>query len=245
MVSLGALGFVVASDMPLEVEAHSKSVTLSQKERGQALFVAKGCLICHQHAAIDLTPNIRTDFGGSITTLSVTPAYLRLWLKDPTALKPNTEMPNLHLSENEIEALIAFLTEAPDEAAQTETCPVTLPIKDQPPDDPNADPFGYAYWYINADRTIWAGPRPNAQGWQTGGEKVLWIRPQGTDLVISGRRLDGAAPPLQADIPCCYPTGFQATGLTFPTAGCWEVTAQAGEHTLRFVTEVGPVIKDN
>jgi hypothetical protein len=72
---------------------------------------------------------------------------------------------------------------------------------------------------------------------------VLWIRPQGTELVITGRRLDAEAAPLEASIPCCYPTGFQATGLTFPIEGCWEVTAQAGEAELRFVTKVLPSAK--
>jgi cytochrome c1 len=34
---------------------------------------------------------------------------VRVWLKDPPALKPDTQMPNLGLSSEEIEALIAFL----------------------------------------------------------------------------------------------------------------------------------------
>lgn len=39
-------------------------------------------------------------------------------------------------------------------------------------------------------------------------------------------------------LPCCYPTGFQVAGLYFPTGGCWEVTATAGESKLQFVTMV-------
>jgi hypothetical protein len=58
-------------------------------------------------------------------------------------------------------------------------------------------------------------------------------------LHVTGRRLDGAAPPLRAEIPSGYgPTGFQATGLVFPTEGCWQVTGQAGAATLTFVTRV-------
>ncbi len=71
-----------------------------------------------------------------------------------------------------------------------------------------------------------------------GGNKVLWIRPAGTTLTIIGKRLDGNAPPASADIPCCYPTGFQVSGLSFSSEGCWQITAKAGERELRFVTRV-------
>jgi len=117
-------------------------------------------------------------------------------------------------------------------------CKATRPEIAHPAKDPNADPFPHGPWYINADRTTWAGwdaANPNQ-----GRNKVLWIRPQGTDLEISGRRLDSESSPLVASIPCCYPTRFQATGLTFPTAGCWEVKAKAGSSTLTFVTLVKP-----
>ena len=121
--------------------------------------------------------------------------------------------------------------------ADNVTCAATSPVVDQPPDDPNADPFGPSLWHINADRTLWVA-MPTSGVWHTGGEKVGWIRPAGTDLQVSGQRLDGASPPLRVEQPCCYPTGFQVNGLYFPTAGCWEVTAQADNHTLRFVIEV-------
>jgi hypothetical protein len=59
-------------------------------------------------------------------------------------------------------------------------------------------------------------------------------------LVIRGRRLDADGPAVEADIPCCYPTGFQIVALHFPTEGCWEVNATAGDSELRFVTRVKP-----
>jgi hypothetical protein len=126
------------------------------------------------------------------------------------------------------------------QAPSTPACMVSELVRAEPPRDPNADPFGSAGpWYINADRSIWAG-------WDAGHlvsgpkwNKVLWIRPQGTALTVTGRRLDGDdAMPLRAEIPCCYPTGFQASGLYFPTSGCWEVTARAGGSELKFVTKV-------
>jgi len=137
----------------------------------------------------------------------------------------------------------AGLQAAAESTVITEThtrseCAVTQPIKDQPPKDPNADPFGFGPWYVNADRTIWAGF--DAVSCVSGGKrnKVLWIRPQGTQPQVTGQRLDADAPPLKARIPCCYPTGFQATGLFFPSAGCWEVTAKAGSSELKYVTRV-------
>lgn len=120
-------------------------------------------------------------------------------------------------------------------------CPVTRPEVAQPPQDPNADPFSRGPWYINGDRTIWAGWGASPH---EGKNKILWIRPQGTQLAISGRRLDAESSPLVAAIPCCYPTGFQATGLTFPSAGCWEIEAKAGSSDLRFVTLVQPKPSD-
>ena len=122
----------------------------------------------------------------------------------------------------------------------TDSCPVTEAIRAVPPRDPNADPFGSGPWYINADRTIWAGWDAVRMVAGPEGNKVLWIRPRGTQLTVSGRRLDAEVPPPTASIPCCYPTGFQASGLIFPTEGCWEISAKAGNSQLTFVTRVGP-----
>ncbi|HET7089061.1 MAG TPA: c-type cytochrome [Anaerolineae bacterium] len=81
-------------------------------EFGQALFVAKGCVVCHQHEAVR---EARKEFAGfsvgpNLTQRELGPEYLRRWLKDPSAIKPRTEMPTLDLSDDEIEALVAFLT---------------------------------------------------------------------------------------------------------------------------------------
>ena len=40
-----------------------------------------------------------------------------------------------------------------------------------------------------------------------------------------------------ADVPSNYgTTGFQPSGVSFPTEGCWEVTGHVGDTTLTFVT---------
>jgi hypothetical protein len=45
---------------------------------------------------------------------------------------------------------------------------------------------------------------------------------------------------MRASVPDGYFGTFQATGLLFPSAGCWEITARAEESRLRFVVEVAP-----
>lgn len=117
-------------------------------------------------------------------------------------------------------------------------CPVTATQLGEPPKDPNSDPFGYGPWFINADQTMWAGWNPTQWTASSDGNKTVWIRPAGTDLQITGHRLDGDSAPLKAEIPCCYPTGFQIVGLYFPTAGCWQVTATSGPSQLEFVIQI-------
>jgi hypothetical protein len=72
--------------------------------------------------------------------------------------------------------------------------------------------------------------------------KFGWMRAVPGKLTVSGHRLDGDAPPLQADIKCCFKeSGFQSSHLIFPTPGCWEVVAQLGdvpESRLTFVRQV-------
>ncbi|MGH9420011.1 MAG: hypothetical protein ACRD3J_08565, partial [Thermoanaerobaculia bacterium] len=56
--------------------------------------------------------------------------------------------------------------------------------------------------------------------------------------------IDSEAPPLRSDIPCCYDaTGFQASALVFPMAGCWEVSAEIGDREDSKVTFVTRVVK--
>jgi hypothetical protein len=86
----------------------------------------------------------------------------------------------------------------------------------------------------------WTGEEEQYLRASEDGVKVGWFRPAGVLLEISGRRLDGQAPPLEAQVPCCYPSQFQATGLIFPTEGCWEVSAKAGDSELAFVVRVEP-----
>ncbi len=89
-------------------------------------------------------------------------------------------------------------------------------------------PGGGAMATINPDGSIDA-----KQGW--------WRGVPGT-LVIKGHRLDSPPPPLTASVPYGYgDLGFVATGLTFPTVGCWQVDGKDGRVRLSFVVKVAKV----
>jgi hypothetical protein len=138
-------------------------------------------------------------------------------------------------------ALVAFLapqtSTAQARVAERDACPVSQTVKDRPPDDPNASSFASpnGIWYANDRRTLWAwwwGKR------SVGDYKVLWVRPVGAQLKISGRRLDGKADPLRAHIPAGYDHTYQSTALDFPSAGCWEIEGSAGDARLKFVVRI-------
>lgn len=82
------------------------------------------------------------------------------------------------------------------------------------------------------------------------GMKSAWWRLRSGRLSITGKRLDGAAPPLRVDVGEGYrDIGFQPATLIFPTPGCWEVTGRLDEASLKFITLVekigdGPCSKD-
>ena len=78
---------------------------------GKALFSAKGCVSCHHHAAI-AGSGAFSEGNPDLTTFRWSAEYLRTWLQNPAAVKPNTYMPNLGLERDEIEALIAFLSDS-------------------------------------------------------------------------------------------------------------------------------------
>jgi beta-lactamase regulating signal transducer with metallopeptidase domain len=97
--------------------------------------------------------------------------------------------------------------------------------------------LGSGPWHINEDRTIWTWDQPYIAGTAV---NTMWMKPADADLVISGRRLDGDATPLKIQLAKNNTAGYIAASLTFPKAGCWEVTASSGSSTLTFITKVDP-----
>jgi hypothetical protein len=71
------------------------------------------------------------------------------------------------------------------------------------------------------------------------GMKWGWVRRITGQLIVGGRRLDGAAPPARAYMNDGYGNrGFQSSYLVFPTPGCWEITGRIGTQSLTFVVKV-------
>jgi cytochrome c2 len=92
------------------VAASTPIVAVADAQYGRALFSAKGCATCHHHGAVPGSGQIGGSDVPDLTHYPANAEFLRTWLKDPRAIRPNTWMPNLELKQDEIEALIAFLS---------------------------------------------------------------------------------------------------------------------------------------
>lgn len=85
--------------------------------KGQQVFQQNACVGCHTIegiAAGKIGPNL-THFASrkriaGLVELDNTPENVRRWITDPQALKPLNQMPNLYLSQADIEALVEYLT---------------------------------------------------------------------------------------------------------------------------------------
>jgi outer membrane murein-binding lipoprotein Lpp len=120
--------------------------------------------------------------------------------------------------------------------AAVDPCPITRPNGSVPP----GSTFGAEF---HGNGALWVGlppanvvvREPEADG--SISDKFGWWRAVSGQLRIEGRRLDGTAPPLRAGVPDGYgDSGFQSSGIIFPTEGCWEVTGRVGDASLTFVT---------
>ena len=83
---------------------------------GEQIFMKGACVACHMINGTDAAglvgPNLthfasRQTFAGSI--LANNAQNVSNWLADPQAIKPGNQMPNLHLSDSDIQKLTAFL----------------------------------------------------------------------------------------------------------------------------------------
>jgi plastocyanin len=127
--------------------------------------------------------------------------------------------------------------------ALADGCAVTLPTGSTPPGVP-----GYVSGVNYGNGKVWVSLYPEGRVdagphyVQPDGSidmKFGWWRGVHGTLVISGRRLDSGAPPARSYVPEGYGDQFfQASGISFPTPGCWEITGTVGNASLTFVTMV-------
>ena len=108
-VTLAAAGLAVSQ--PAAMMAAEAAPAASST--GAGLFLAKGCVTCHVHQAVPESHDISISIGPELTQYRNDPEFIARWLADPTAVR-KTEMPNLHLSPEEIAALVLFLNGADD-----------------------------------------------------------------------------------------------------------------------------------
>ncbi len=92
------------------------AVELDSVAQGRHVFESTACVNCHTVAGT----NARGKFGPDLTHLmsretiaagaaTNTPENLRLWIKDPDTFKPGCLMPAMQLSNQEIDAVTAYL----------------------------------------------------------------------------------------------------------------------------------------
>jgi hypothetical protein len=129
------------------------------------------------------------------------------------------------------------------ESHPTQVCRPTLPGGDAPAGfNYGSDGLGVELWPRGV---LVAGKLPDGGSYadvKPDGSivaKLGWWRGVEGELEITGERTDADEPPLRADVPDGYgPTGFQATGITFASTGCWKVVGLVGSERLEFVVLV-------
>jgi hypothetical protein len=137
------------------------------------------------------------------------------------------------------------------------SCPLTVP--QDPPFIPPApyDSLGFEgeFWYgftslwtAVRQNGIWEALPHNSNGYT---QKVLWWRegyiwneePQ-PQLIVTGKRLDAAAPPLIAsEATNAFASDIGSAmlvGVDLPTLGCWEITGKYADANLSFVVWIAP-----
>jgi cytochrome c2 len=100
------------------------SVVPGSASRGRELMDSKGCSSCHAFTGVPPFTQVIARDSGSARAAALAPdlrftrervarARLIAWLMDPTAIKPDTRMPNFGLSQQEAADIAAYLLEAP------------------------------------------------------------------------------------------------------------------------------------
>ena len=144
------------------------------------------------------------------------------------------------------------------------SCPVTRPpaVPFTPPGENQMGVDDNNFWWgteklwiaLPKSGTVW-GWLPRAPGKPDLTAKIFWgsvdfdyHRKEDYDLKVTGRRLDGEAPPLLVEKvtnALFVPNAAMLTGVYVPTPGCWEITGDYKGQKLSFVVWLYPVRQAN
>jgi cytochrome c oxidase subunit 2 len=117
------MAFDVVADPPERFEAwadHQRQPAPAPADafqlRGQQLFVGTTCVMCHTVSGTTASATHGPDLTHvaarrtlAAGTLPNTPAALRAWIRDPQTFKPGSTMPASNLSDEDLDALVAWL----------------------------------------------------------------------------------------------------------------------------------------
>ena len=137
----------------------------------------------------------------------------------------------------------------PSQTPITARCEPTLPNGETPPGEQSGPTWfgdGSLFTALPLDGEVRADPRSvRADG--SIDIKFPWWRGPGVgaagDLELSGREIATGAT-ITADIPDGYGQRFQASAITFPTEGCYEITATSADARLSLVTRVTIAVEE-
>ena len=145
------------------------------------------------------------------------------------------------------------------------SCPVTLApaVPFTPPGLPERAKDDNVVWF--GTEKLWTSLRRSGDDWGWGPRapghehdltaKIFWgsvdfdyHRREDYSLKVTGRRLDGDAPPLLVDKvtnALFVPHAAMLTGVIVPAPGCWEITGDYKGQKLSFVVWLYPVKQVN
>ena len=114
----------------------------------------------------------------------------------------------------------------------TDGCPQTPTIRRR---EPGVHSPSFWYGVRGGSLSLAAAPL------YAGDNKVGWLRPRGEAIRLAATLHSGIGPRLVQTIsPAGYSGISQPSGITFPVAGCWDITATAGRATSHFTVRVFP-----